>query len=303
MDSLDLIVNIAAATLRLGTPLILAAMAGLLSLQVGQVNIGLEGLMLAGAFTVVAVGFATQSVLVGLLAAIVVGMLLAAVFTLVVTRLKANLIIAGLALNLLVSGGTAYLLSILFGTSGTFSPPELESLPSLYIPGLSDLPVLGRLLFSFSPLVYVSWLAIPLVAIFLYRTVPGLHIRAIGQNEEAARSVGIPVRARQYLALMLGGALCGLAGAHLAVGDLALFREDMTAGRGFIALAAIYFAAGRPGFSALACLLFGLFEAVQFRLQLASSTPPQFFQMLPYLMVVVTLALISARKEWRKGWS
>jgi general nucleoside transport system permease protein len=303
MDSLDLIVNIAAATLRLGTPLILAAMAGLLSLQVGQVNIGLEGLMLAGAFTVVAVGFATQSVLAGLLAAIVVGMLLAAVFTLVVTRLKANLIIAGLALNLLVSGGTAYLLSILFGTSGTFSPPELDSLTSLYIPGLSDLPVLGRLLFSFSPLVYVSWLAIPLTAIFLYRTVPGLHIRAIGQNEEAARSVGIPVRARQYLALMLGGALCGLAGAHLAVGDLALFREDMTAGRGFIALAAVYFAAGRPGFSALACLLFGLFEAVQFRLQLASSTPPQFFQMLPYLMVVVTLALISARKEWRKGWS
>ncbi|MBN8595270.1 MAG: ABC transporter permease [Anaerolineae bacterium] len=303
MDSLDLIVNIAAATLRLGTPLILAAMAGLLSLQVGQVNIGLEGLMLAGAFTVVAVGFATQSVLVGLLAAIVVGMLLAAVFTLVVTRLKANLIIAGLALNLLVSGGTAYLLSVLFGTSGTFSPPDLESLPSLYIPGLSDLPVLGRLLFSFSPLVYMSWLAVPLVAIFLYRTVPGLHIRAIGQNEEAARSVGIPVRARQYLALMLGGALCGLAGAHLAVGDLALFREDMTAGRGFIALAAVYFAAGRPGFSALACLLFGLFEAVQFRLQLASSTPPQFFQMLPYLMVVVTLALISARKEWRKGWS
>lgn len=303
MDSLDLIVNIAAATLRLGTPLILAAMAGLLSLQVGQVNIGLEGLMLAGAFTVVAVGFATQSVLVGLLAAIIVGMLLAAVFTLVVTRLKANLIIAGLALNLLVSGGTAYLLSVLFGTSGTFSPPDLESLPSLYIPGLSDLPVLGRLLFSFSPLVYVSWLAIPLTAIFLYRTVPGLHIRAIGQNEEAARSVGIPVRARQYLALMLGGALCGLAGAHLAVGDLALFREDMTAGRGFIALAAVYFAAGRPGFSALACLLFGLFEAVQFRLQLASSTPPQFFQMLPYLMVVVTLALISARKEWRKGWS
>ncbi len=303
MDALDLLVNIAAATLRLATPLILAAMAGLLSLQVGQVNIGLEGMMLAGAFTVVVAAYGTGSVWGGVLAAMVAGMLLAALFTFVVTRLKANLIISGLALNLLASGATAYLLQILFGTSGTFSPPNLDSLPSLNVPILSDLPVVGRVLFNHSPLVYVSWLAIPLTSVFLYRSIPGIHIRAIGKNEEAARSVGIPVRRRQYLALMLGGGLCGLAGAHLAIGDLALFREDMTAGRGFIALAAIYFAAGRPGLSALACLLFGLFEAVQFRLQLASNTPPQFFQMLPYLMVVVTLALISARKEWRKGWS
>ncbi|MBL8132250.1 MAG: ABC transporter permease [Anaerolineae bacterium] len=303
METLDLIVNIAASTLRLATPLILAAMAGLLSLQVGQVNIGLEGMMLAGSFAVVAFGFWLGSTWMGVLAAILVGVALAALFAFVVTRLKANLIVSGLALNLLASGGTAYLLEILFNTSGTFSPTALQSLPNLSLPVLSDLPLVGRLLFNHSPLVYVSWLAIPLTALFLYRTIPGIHIQAIGQNEEAARSVGIPVRRRQYLALMIGGALCGLAGAHLAVGDLALFREDMTAGRGFIALAAVYFAAGRPRLSALACLLFGLFEALQFRLQLASSIPPQFFQMLPYVMVVITLAVISARKEWRKGWS
>ncbi len=302
MDTIDLIVNIAASTLRLATPLLLAAMAGLLSLQVGLVNIGLEGMMLAGAFAVVAFGFWLGSSWGGVVAAVLVGMMLAALFGFVVTRLKANLIVSGLALNLLAAGGTAYLLEILFNTSGTFSPPELDSLPNLQLPLLSDLPIVGRLLFSHSPLVYVSWLAIPVTAIFLYRTIPGIHIRAIGQNEEAARSVGIPVRRRQYLALMLGGALCGLAGAHLAVGDLALFREDMTAGRGFIALAAVYFAAGRPRYSALVCLLFGLFESLQFRLQLGSSTPPQFFQMLPYLMVVITLAVIYARKEWRKGW-
>lgn len=303
MDPLELLVNIAAATLRLGTPLLLAAMAGLLSLQVGQVNIGLEGMMLTGAFTVVAVAYGTGSIWLGVAAAMGAGMLLAALFTFVVTRLKANLIVSGLALNLLASGATAYLLQILYGTSGTFSPAELDSLPNLSLPVLSDLPILGRVVFSHSPIVYLSWLAVPLTAIFLYRTIPGIHIRAIGKNEEAARSVGIPVRRRQYLALMIGGALCGLAGAHLAVGDLALFREDMTAGRGFIALAAIYFAAGRPGLSALACLLFGLFESLQFRLQLTSGVPPQFLQMLPYLMVVIMLALISARKEWRKGWS
>ncbi len=302
METGELILNIVASTLRLSTPLLLAAMAGLLSLQVGQVNIGLEGLMLAGAFTTVVVGFWLGSTWLGVLAAIIVGMLLAALFTLVVTRFKANLIVSGLAINLLASGSTAYLLKVLFDTSGTLSPASLESLPTVNIPVLSDIPVIGSLVFSQSPLVYVSWLMVPLTALFLYRSIPGTHIRAIGQNEEAARSVGIPVRRRQYLALMLGGGLCGLAGAHLAVGDLALFREDMTAGRGFIALAAVYFAAGRPRWAALACLLFGMFEALQFRLQLISSTPPQFFQMLPYVMVVVVLAIISARKEWRKGW-
>lgn len=302
MDPLDFIINIAASTLRLSTPLLLAAMAGLLSLQVGQVNIGLEGLMLAGAFAAVAFGFWLGSTWGGVLAAIVVGMLLAALFAFVVTSLRANLIVSGLAVNLLAAGATAYLLQVLFDTSGTFSPMELTSLQAVRISVLSDIPILGRLLFNHSPIVYLSWIAVPLTAIFLYRTIPGIHIRSIGQNEEAARSAGVPVRRRQYLALILGGALCGLAGAHLAVGDLALFRENMTAGRGFIALAAVYFAAGRPRYSALACLLFGLFEAFQFRLQLLSSTPPQFFQMLPYLMVVITLAIISARKEWRKGW-
>jgi simple sugar transport system permease protein len=157
-------------------------------------------------------------------------------------------------------------------------------------------------LFSHSPLVYVSWIVVPLTGLFLYRTRVGIHIRAVGENSEAARTAGISLRRMQYLALILGGVLCGLAGAHLSLGDLALFRENMTSGRGFIALAAVYFAAGRPGLSAVACLLFGLFEALQFRLQTTSSTPPQFFQMLPYLMVVLMLTLISARKEWRKGW-
>jgi len=302
MDVLDFAVNLTASSLRLATPLILAAMAGLLSYQVGLINIALEGLMLAGAFAAVAFGFILGSAWGGVLAACIVGALVAALFALFVTDLRANLVVTGLAINFLVLGATAYLLQIVFDSRGTFAPETLNSLTPLQIPVLSDLPVLGPILFRHSPLVYVSWLVIPLTALFLYRTRAGIHIRAIGENAEAARTAGIRLRAMQYVALMLGGVLCGLAGAHLAVGELALFRENMTAGRGFIALAAVYFAAGRPWRSALACLLFGLFEALQFRLQTMSNTPPQFFQMLPYIMVVIMLTLISFRKEWHKGW-
>ncbi|MEM6283649.1 MAG: ABC transporter permease [Chloroflexota bacterium] len=168
------------------------------------------------------------------------------------------------------------------------------------IPLLENIPFFGRVLFRHTPLVYLSWLSVPVTALFLYRTVAGMRIRAVGENGEAAATAGVSVRRMQYLALTLGGALCGLGGAHLAVGDLALFRENMTAGRGFIALAAVYFASGRPRMCALACLLFGLFEAMQFRLQTTLNVPTQFFQMLPYLMVVVMLVLISLSRDRRQ---
>jgi len=227
---------------------------------------------------------------------------MAGVFALFVVQLRANLIVAGLAINFLALGGTAYLLQVLFDTSGTFAPPELVPLGRLEIPVLQNIPLIGQALVGLPILVYVSWLTVPLVAVLLYRTTLGTYIRAVGENAEAAKAAGISVKRMQFIALILGGALCGLAGAHLAMGDLGLFRENMTNGRGFIALAAVYFAAARPGLATLACLLFGLFDALQFRLQTTSNIPPQFFQMLPYLIVVGALVLISVRKEWRKGW-
>lgn len=301
MDLFDLLVNLAASTLRLGTPLILAAMAGLLSFRVGLINIALEGMMLISAFTAVVVGAALGSTWTGVLAACIAGMITGLLFAFFVTHLRANLIITGLAVNFLAAGGTAYLLQILFNVRGAYAPQGFLALPSMNIVGLSDLPVLGKILFQHSPLVYISWIMIPITALFLYRTTLGVHIRAVGENAEAARTAGISVRGMQYLALILGGLLCGLAGAHLSVGNLALFREDMTGGRGFIALAAVYFAAGRPSISALACLLFGLFESLQFRLQTLVNIPTQFFQMLPYIMVVVMLVIISARETSKKG--
>lgn len=296
-------VNLAAATLRISAPLLMVGMAGLLSYQVGLINIALEGMMLGGAFAGVVIGYELGSTWLGVLGATLIGAALGVLFALAVITLRANLIVSGLALNFLATGGTAYLMDILYDQSGTLAPQGLQKLPAVRLPLVEDVPTLGRIVSGHSPLVYVSWVLVPLTALFLYRTVVGGHIRAVGEHAEAARTAGISVRRMQYLALILGGALCGLAGAHLSLGDLPLFREKMTNDRGFIALAAVYFAAARPGWTALACLLFGFFEALQFRLQLQkTSIPNEFLQMLPYVMVVLALVVISVRKEWRKGW-
>ncbi len=296
-------INLAAATLRISAPLLLAGMAGLLSYQVGLINIALEGLMLAGAFAGVAIGYELGSTWLGVGGAVITGAILGAAFAFAVVTMRANLIVAGLAMNTFAVGGTAYLMKIIYDQSGTFTPDGLSKLPLLHIPLIEDIPDLGNILSGHSPLVYLSWVLVPLTSIFLYRTVVGGHIRAVGEFPDAAETAGISVKGMQYLALILGGALCGLGGAYLSLGNLALFRERMTNDRGFIALAAVYFAAARPKWTAVACLVFGFFEALQVRLQLRDTVlPNEFLNMMPYLMVVVALVLISVRKEWRKGW-
>lgn len=296
-------INLAAATLRISAPLLLAGMAGLLSYQVGLINIALEGLMLAGAFAGVAIGYELGSTWLGVGGAVITGAVLGAAFAFAVVTMRANLIVAGLAMNTFAVGGTAYLMKIIYDQSGTFTPEGLSKLPLLHLPLVEDIPGLGDILSGHSPLVYISWVMVPLTSIFLYRTVVGGHIRAVGEFPDAAATAGISVRRMQYLALILGGALCGLGGAYLSLGNLALFRERMTNDRGFIALAAVYFAAARPKWTAVACLVFGFFEALQVRLQLRDTVlPNEFLNMMPYLMVVVALVLISVRKEWRKGW-
>lgn len=301
--TMELLANLLASMLRLATPLILASLAGLLSYQVGLINIALEGFMLAGAFVAVAAAFTFGANWLGILLACVAGGVLGGIFALFVTQFRANLIITGLAINFLALGFTAYFMEIWYGVSGTFSPEEVESLTDVVIPFIHNVPFLGRVFSGHSPLVYISWVMIPITSVFLYMTLPGTYIRATGENPEAVQTAGISATGMRYLALILGGLLCGLAGAHLSMSELGLFRENMTNGRGFIALAAVYFAAGKPLLAAAACLLFGLFEALQFRLQTESNVPPQFFQMLPYIVVVLTLVVISFRTEWRKGMS
>ncbi len=293
--------ELAFATLRLTTPIILAAMGGVLSQQVGLINIALEGMMLVGAFGAVLGSFYGGTPWVGVAAAVVAGMALAVPFAVVVLRYRANLIVAGLAVNILALGGTGYLLQVLYGTRGIFAPPGLRGLGPVHVPGLASLPVVGRILDGHTPLVYVTWVLVVLVHLLLTRTVPGLRVRAVGERPEAAATVGIPVRLWQYAMLILSGGLAGLAGAQMSLGNLQLFFYNMTNGRGFMALAAVFFGGGRPWPTAVGGVVFGFFDALQIRLQTTIGIPPQITQMLPFIAIVLILTWVSWRRMRRAG--
>lgn len=292
--------NILFATLRVSTPLLLAAMAGILSQRVNLLNIALDGLMLFGAFFAVIFGALLGNPWLGLLCAILFTLVITLLYAVAVVRLKANLIVAGLAINILATGLTAYLLVVLFDARGSYSPAGLSNLPSISLPLIKEIPFLSDIISGHGVLVYISWFTVLALWLLLYRTPLGLHIRAVGEHRESAETAGIRVKLVQYIALLLGGALTAMAGAQLSIGSLTLFTDNMTNGRGFIALAAVFFGAAQPGWTALGCLLFGFFEILQFRLQTTTQIPPQLPQMLPYLIVVFSLAIISIQKKIRK---
>ena len=296
---MDALSNIIFVTLRVSAPLILAAMAGVFSQQVNLLNIALEGLMLVGAFVAVVAGAYFGSTWIGLLAAVVAAIFFAWLFGLFVIDLKANLIVAGLAANILAVGAAAYLLVVLFNSRGAYSPGNLDRLPTIDLPLIEQIPFVGDILSGHGILVYVAWLSVLITGLLLYRTPLGVHIRAVGEHLEAAKTAGIAVKRVQYFAILSGGLLCALAGAQLSVGELGLFTDSMTAGRGFIALAAVFFGRARPGLATIGCLIFGLFDAVQIRLQVTTGLPPQIPAMLPYLTVVAALTLIAIRDKVR----
>jgi len=297
---MEFVINVLHSTLRVSAPLILAAMAGVLSKQVNLLNIALEGLMLFGAFAGIVFAAMFGNTWLGLLAAVLLAMAVSAIFAMFVIDFRVNLIVAGLAINILAIGLTAYLLIVVFDTRGAFMPENVVPLPHWDIPFLQDVPVLGRILSGHGVLVYVSWLMVLVTSLTLYKTSFGVHLRAVGEHKVAAQTAGIAVRRVEYLALLLGGVLTGLAGAQLSIGDLTLFTDSMTNGRGFIALAAVFFGNAVPGLTAIGCLLFGMFEALQFRAQVMTGLPPQLLQMMPYLVVVISLVIISVRKKQRR---
>jgi simple sugar transport system permease protein len=294
---MEFVINVLYSTLRVSTPLILAAMAGALSKQVNLLNIALEGLMLFGAFAGVVFAAQFGNTWIGLLAAMTLALILSAIFALFVIDLRVNLIVAGLAINILALGLTAYLLTVVFDTRGAFIPDNVVPLPHWNIPLLKDVPLLGNIISGHGVLVYFSWLMVLVTSLILYKTPFGVHLRAVGEHREAAQTAGISVRRVEYFSILLGGLLAGVAGAQLSIGDLALFTDNMTNGRGFIALAAVFFGNASPGLTAIGCLLFGMFEALQFRVQVMTGLPPQLLQMLPYLIVVIILVIISYHKK------
>lgn len=270
------------STIRLATPLVWAAMGGLLSERAGVINIALEGLMLAGAFTGAAVTFYTASPWIGLAAAAFAGALVAALLAVICIRYGANEVVAGTGINILFLGLPAVLSGALFLSSG--STPQIPQ--QHLVPGLGELSLLSILALA----------VVALLTYVIYRTPFGLRLRAVGEHPEAADAAGVRVLRLRYAAVVLSGVLAAIGGAYLSMGQSSLFTRNMTAGRGFIALAALIFGKWRPVPTMLACLLFGFADAVTIQMQgvvklpSGEDVPVQFVQMIPYLVTIVVLA-------------
>lgn len=291
------------STLRVSAPLVLAALAGLFSERSGIVDIGLEGKMLAGAFAAAAVASLTGSVWLGLLAAIGVSICLALLHGFACITHRGNQVVSGVAINILVSGLTMVVGLYLFNQGGqTPSLGNEARFLSLELPGvelLSGIPYLGtiykELISGHNILVYVAFLMVPLTYWVIYKTRFGLRLRAVGENPNAVDTAGISVAKQRYLAVICCGVLCGIAGAYISTAHNAQFVRDMTAGQGFIALAALIFGKWRPVPVLMACLLFGFLDAVAVRLQgvvlpVIGEVPIQLIEALPYLLTVILLA-------------
>lgn len=287
-----------AAVLRVSTPIILPALGGLISELGGVGNIALEGIMLTAACSGVLISVATQSEWLGLLAGVVSGVLLALVLAFFHLNLKADLILAAIAINILASGGTIFVVYLLTGDKGGTSTLISKQMPFIEIPIIKDIPVIGPILSGQNLLTYVAFIAAIVVSIFLYRMRAGIHLRAVGENPEAARSVGINVRAQQYLALGLSGLLAALGGVYLSMGYVKFFARDMTAGRGFIALAAIYLGGKTPLGTLIAALVFGAADALS--VQLGNlKIPSQLVQMIPYVATLIALVVYALVQRQR----
>ena len=279
-----------ASTIRLSTPLILAALGGLYSERSGVINIALEGMMLAGAFTAAAVTVFTQSPWVGVLAALAAGILVAALHGLATINYRADQVVSGTAINILFLGVPALLSGAFFDSTGaTPQLPRDQVLPEVPVFNAENWPALASI-FNQKPLVYLALLLVPVTAYVLYRTRFGLRLRAVGENPEAADTAGVSVIKMRYAGVLISGALAALGGAYLSIGQNSLFTRNMTAGRGFIALAALIFGKWDPLGALLACLLFGFAEAVAIRMQGTVKIPNQFIQMIPYLLTMIVLA-------------
>lgn len=254
-------------TIRTATPLILAALGGLLTMHAGILNIGMEGMILLGAFFGVVGSYFFGSSLGGVLLAVLVGMAVGLLFGFFVIELKSDEFIIGIAINIFAGGLTIFLLRSIFGVKGAFSSPDIIPLLKLNFPVLDNIKILDVIFNNHSIFVYISWILVVLTYIFLYKTPYGIWLRASGEYPEALETVGVSSKKMKYFSSIMCGILCGFAGAHLSLGYLTLFTENMSANRGFIAVAAIIFGASNPVKTFLAALMFGFFDALGIRMQ------------------------------------
>jgi ABC-type uncharacterized transport system permease subunit len=291
----DLLVAICLAAIASGTSILLPALGEALTERSGVQNLGVEGMMLMGALFGYIVDIETENIGLAFAAAIVAATSLALVHAFLSVTLRANQIVSGLAVTLFGSGLTAFLGKPFVGAQ---APVLLSRVP---IPGLSQIPVLGQILFSQDPVVYASFVLVPVLWYFIYRTRPGLNLRAIGESPATADAMGVGVASRRYLYTLVGGALAGIGGAYLSLGYTNTWVEGMTAGRGWIAVGLVVFGTWDPVRVMAGAYLFGFVDGFQLRAQGLGSTVPSFFlNMLPYLFTVLVVSLSSGERLQRR---
>lgn len=284
--------NFLALVLQLSVPLVLGALCGTIAERGGIILLGVEGMMLLGAFAGTAGSHFTGSEAAGVFFSVIIGALTGWIYALFCLKWKAHQSVVGVGVNLFASGITAVLLKAIWHTEGMSDP--VDAIANLTVPGLSDLPVLGALFRNQSPYLYATLLIVAAVWVLFYKTKYGLRYRAIGDQPHAVQTAGVPVNRYRYIAMMASGAIAGLAGSYLSLSQNNLFVTDMTAGRGFMGLAANIFGGWQPVGSLLAGMVFAVAQAARFYLT-ELAIPSQIVQMLPYIITLLILLFVGRR--------
>lgn len=282
--------------IRVSTPITFAALAALITRRAGITNLAIEGTMLVSALTGVLVSTTTGSAVIGLLAAIVAGILVSLTIGFFSIKLETDIYLASLAINMMAAGGTVFVLFLVSGDKGVSTSLASKVLPSIELPIIKSIPFLKDVLSGHNLLTYISFLAVVLMYILLYKTAIGLRIRSVGENPASAKSVGVSVARVKVIALVISGILASLGGAYLSMGYVSWFAREMTAGRGFIGISAMYLGNASPFGAFLASLLFGFAESLSMVLQ-SLKIPVEFVQMMPYLITILGLIVFSIIRE------
>jgi simple sugar transport system permease protein len=289
--STTVLIGILASGIRLATPYLFAAIGETFSQKSGVLNLGVEGQMLLGSFAAFYVAFNTGNLWLGLLAAVIVGALMGLAMAYVTVNLRAQQGISGIGFYLFGLGMSELLFQILMGTVET-----VQGFPKVYIPGLSDIPGIGEIFFNQNVLVYGAFLLVPLATFVLNKTTLGLKIRAVGENPDAADSLGVNVARIRYFTIILGGILSGIAGASLSIALLNVFQQNMTSGLGFIAVALVYFGGWKPSGVLWGALLFSMVNSLQLWIQvLGIPIPSDIAVMMPYVLTILVLVASVSR--------
>jgi ABC-type uncharacterized transport system permease subunit len=281
--------GIVASGIRLSTPIIFAALGENIAERSGVLNLGVEGMMLMGAFASFIGTYFTGNILIGLLLAIGGPAIMAILMAFLSVNLRTNQFVAGLTIWLLGTGFTALLYRLIFGV--VTIAPKINEIPVIDIPVLSHIPIIGSVFINYDPMVYLAFLLVPLIHIFLFKTNLGLKIRTVGENPKQADALGVNVFKIRYLAVIIGGVLAGIGGSYFALVTTGNFLENITAGQGWIALAVVIFGRWKPFYVVTGALIFGMVDSFQIGLQsIGIAIPSQFLLMLPYILPVAIMA-------------